>query len=103
MGAGGWEGLVLVERSVGGRPENREQQISVLSLFVFTVYVCLPARLYGCHLSAEPIGARRGRIPWSWSCRQLSAAMWVMGPEPRFSVRAAYTFSLCALRPRVGF
>lgn len=54
MGAGGWEGLVLVERSVGGRPENREQQISVLYLFVLNVYMCLPACLYGCHLSAEP-------------------------------------------------
>ena len=47
-----------------------------------------------------PLKVRRGcQIPWNWSYRQLWAASWVLGSEPRSSARAASALLCWAIYP----
>lgn len=54
----------------------------ILKLYVVSVYV---------QMSTDALGARRGHwVPWSWSSRQLSNTLWVLGIELRLSGRTVH-------------
>lgn len=54
------------------------------------LHVCVPVP----HLYTVPAKNRWSWIPWNRSCRQVRAAMWVVGLEPGSSEASALTTEL---------
>lgn len=103
----GWGG----PRTAGTEPEGRRQKFwlaiqssgkkvawlclsktflgdLIYSCFYFVGMGVLPTCMSMHHLCAMSKEARRGhQIPWSWSCRWLSATMWVLGIESLSSLQ----------------
>ena len=67
----------------------------LILFYVYGCFACMYVRL--CLVHGE---AWRGhQVPWNWSYRQLWAAMWVLGIEPRPFRRATNTLNCWTISP----